>query len=450
MSNPGCTEKLKHVKENVKHTVGYRRIVSLFDEGSFQEIDPFAVSCGGPAEAVAGYGTVEGRPACAFSQNPEIEGGAMSKAQASKIAKTYHMALQTGCPVVGIYDSIGARLDERADMLTACGAVLRSADNLSGVVPQISLVLGPCTGTQAVAAACADLVVMSEKGELTVSTAGKDGSPTEAVRQGVCHIAANGEEEAIGAVRRLLALLPSNNLASAPVFHADPPAAKEKTGNGLRGAAVSVCDGGDFLELGAGFGGEVFTGLARVGGTVTGITGLAGELGEDASSKAARFVRFCDSFSIPVVTFVDAKEFSSLRGAARLSSAYAEATTAKITVAAGEACGPVYTAAVGFGANADCAFAWPGAVLSALRPETAAVFLWNDRLKQSSDPVADRAKLIDEYRTTRADAFSAAADGMIGDVAAPEQTREKLIACLDMLAGKRVSTLPKKHADIQL
>ncbi len=450
MSNPGCAEKGNRLRECVKDTVGYRRIVSLFDSGSFREIDSLAESCNGPAEAVAGCGIVEGRSACAFSQNGSIAGGAMSKAQASKIRKTYRLALKTGCPLVGIYDSAGARLDERADMLAACGEILQDAGSLSGVVPQISLILGPCTGTQAVIAAGADVVVMSKKGELTVSTGGADGSPVEAERQGVCHIAAKSEEEAIGAVRRLLSMLPSNNLAAAPLFEVDPPAGKGKEGAGLRGAAVSVCDGGDFLELGAGFGPAAFTGLARIGGTVAGVAGLSGVLDADACSKAARFVRFCDSFSVPVVTFVDAEEFSSLRGASRLSCAYSEATTAKIAVVTGSACGPVYIAAVGRGANADFAFAWPDAVVSALRPETAAVFLWSDRLKNSAHPVEDRAKLIEEYRRTRADAYSAAADGMIEDVVEPEETRDRLISCLDMLSGKRVSTLPKKHADIQL
>ncbi len=161
MGKSGFAGKRKDLRESVKDTVGYRRIISLFDQGSFQEIDPLALSCGGPAEAVAGFGTVEGRPACAFSQNGSVAGGAMSKAQASKIRKTYRLALKTGCPIVGIYDSIGARLDERADMLAACGDILLDANNLSGVVPQISMVLGPCTGTQAMIAAGVDLVVMS-------------------------------------------------------------------------------------------------------------------------------------------------------------------------------------------------------------------------------------------------------------------------------------------------
>lgn len=450
MDKSGFTGENKDLRESVKDTVGYRRLISLFDEGLFQEIDPLALSSGGPAEVVAGFGTVEGRPVCAFSQNGSVAGGAMSKAQASKIRKTYRLALKTGCPIVGIYDSMGARLDERADMLAACGDILLDANNLSGVVPQISMVFGPCTGTQAMIAAGADLVVMAEKGELTVSTEGDDGSAEEAEKQGVCQITAKNEAEAVDTVRRLLSMLPSNNLAAAPIFQIDPPVGKAKAGSDLHGAAVSICDDGDFLELGPKFGISSFTGIARIGGAVTGIVGLTGVLGGDSCSKAARFVRFCDSFSLPVVTFVDAEEFSTLRGASRLSSAYSEATTAKITVVTGSAYGPIYLAVVGRGANADYTFAWPNAVVSDLKPETAAIFLWNDHLKNSSDPVGDRAKLIEEYRRTRASAISAAADGMIEDVVEPENTRDKLIACLNMLSSKRVSTLPKKHTDIQL
>lgn len=450
MSNSGCEQKMKAMRESLKDTVGYKRILSLFDEGSFCEIDSLATSGEGPAEAVAGCGTVDGRPACAFSQNGSIAGGAMSKAQASKIRKLFRLALKTGCPVVGIYDSIGAHLNEGADMLAACGEILLDVNNLSGVVPQISLVLGPCTGTQAMIAAGADIVVMSARGELTVSTSGENGSPLEAELQGICHIAAEKEEEAVGTVRRLISMLPSNNLSLAPVFCADAPKGKCASGDDLRSTAVSVCDGGDFLELGRRFGAGSVTGIARIGGSVTGISGLTGILDADSCSKAARFLRFCDSFSIPVVTFVDSDRFAALREASKLSSAYSEATTAKITVIIGSACGPVYIATAGRGANADYTFAWPQAVVSAIRPETAAEFLWHDRLRASSDPVADRAKLIEEYRRTRADAFSAAAGGMVEDVIEPEKTRDKLIACLGMLSGKRVTTLPKKHADIQL
>jgi methylmalonyl-CoA decarboxylase subunit alpha len=449
MNQSGSQEQMSQLRENVKNTVGWQRISALLDEGSFQEIDAYAKSGEGPAEAVAGYGTVEGRPVCVFSQNGSIAGGAMSKAQASKIKKTFRLALKIGCPVVGIYDSIGARLKEGADMLAACGEILLDVNNLSGVVPQISLVLGPCVGTEAMVAAGADVVVMSPKGELTVSTSGEDGSPATAEKQGVCHIAAESEEEAIGTVRRLLSMLPSNNLAASPLEEELAPGANESD-TGLCGAVKSVCDGGSFLELSPHFGAGAVTGFARIGGTATGFIGLSGVLDADSCTKAARFLRFCDSFSVPVVTFVDAEKFSELKDASKLSSAYSEATTAKITVITGSACGPVYIATAGRGANADYTFAWPDAVISAVAPETAVALLWHDRLKGSDDPVNDRKKLIDEYRRTKADAFSAAADGMIEDIVEPENTRDKLIACLDMLASKRVSTLPKKHADIQL
>lgn len=450
MSNVGQAAGLQKARDKVRETVGYRRIASLFDEGTFVEIDALAKSGGDFAEAVAGYGSIKGCPACAFSQNSDIAGGAMSKAQASKIKKVYQFAVKTGVPVIGIYDSIGARVDEDADMLSAYGEILLGANSLSGVVPQISLILGPCTGTSAMIAAGADIVVMSGKGELTVATDGQGGSPEEAEKLGVCHVAVKDEPQAIETVRSLVEMLPSNNVSSAPLFDEVQPGAKFRRGASLRKLIDYVCDGSSFLELGGKFGQSTVTGLARIGGTAAGISCLSGIIDPDSCSKAARFVRFCDSFSIPVITFVDAEKFGTLREASKLSNAYSEATTAKVTVVTGSACGPVYIAAVGRGANSDYTFAWPDAVVSALAPETAAVFLWNDRLKGSADPVGDRAKLIEEYKTTRASAEAAAASGMIEDVVEPEQTRARLSACLDMLAGKRVSSLPKKHADIQL
>ncbi len=442
--------KLEKERGILEKTSGYRRIFSLFDDGTFNEIDSFLRSGDGYAEAAAGYGTVDGCPACAFSQNGSLSGGAMSKAQASKIKKVFRMALKAGVPVVGIYDSIGARLDEGADMLASFGEVLLDANSLSGVVPQISVVLGPCTGTAAMVAAGADIVVMSPKGELTVATDGADGSCEEAEKLGLCHIAARDENEALRTARELIAMLPSNNIAGTPLFDAVSAGSGKKEGFGPQGTIASVCDAGSFHELGEKFGSGAVTGLARVGGTVAGITSLFGVIDADSCSKAARFVRFCDSFSIPVVTLVDAEKFATLREASKLSSAYSEATTPKITVVTGRACGPVYIAAVGRGANADYTFAWPQAVVSPVAPATAAVFLWSDRLKGSADPVGDRRKLIEEYETTEAGAFQAAAGGLIEDIVAPDRTRRKIIACLGMLSGKRVATLPKKHADIQL
>lgn len=450
MNYPGNTKDVRTFRENVKHTAGYQRIASLFDPDTFREVDSLAVSGDGPAEAVAGFGMIEGRPVCAFSQNGAVSGGAMSKAQASKIKKAYQLALKTGCPLVGIYDSSGCRLKEGADMLAAYGEILLASNNLSGVVPQISLVLGPCTGTSALIAAGADIVVMSAKGELTVSTSGEDGSPEAAEGIGVCHLSTENEAGAISAARKLIDLLPSNNLSGSPIADAGEPAGRLQPGASVREIAVSSCDKGEFLELAKRFGSGSVTGLGRIEGGTVGLVGLSGTIGGADCSKAARFVRFCDSFSIPVVTFVDAERFSTLREASKLSSAYSEATAPKVTVVTGSACGPVYLATVGRGANADYSFAWPDASVSALSPETAAVFLWNDRLKDSADPINDRKKLIEEYRKTEAGACAAAAGGMIDDVVEPDRTRDRIAACLELLSSKRVSTLPKKHADIQL
>lgn len=442
------SEKLQDDRNAVIGTSGYRRVELLLDQGSFNEIDGMARSADGFAEAVAGYGTVEGSPVYVFSQNSDVCGGAMSKAQASKIKKIYQLAVKTGAPVIGIFDSVGGRLNEGADMLAAYGEILLSANNLSGVVPQISLVLGPCTGTSAMIAAGADFVVMSDKGELTIGTAGEGGSPAEAAKLGICHIAAKDEAQAIEKTRALVSMLPSNNISEAPMFDAAEPA--EAQGGAPKDILVSVCDAGSFVELSEAFGKSCVTGFARLGGASAGLIFLNGEIDADSCSKAARFVRFCDSFSMPAVTFVDAGKFASLREASKLSSAYSEATTAKVTVVTGTACGAVYIAVVGRGANSDYAIAWPDACVSALAPETAAIFLHNDRLAGSSDPIADRRKLIEEYKTTEASAFAAAAGGLIEDVAQPEETRAKLLRTLDMLSGKRVSTLPKKHANIQL
>lgn len=452
MNSVGSAEMLQNARNNTKNTKGYQRIVSLLDEGSFNEIDSLAKSGDGYAEAAAGFGTIDGCPVYVFSQNSDANGGAMSKAQASKLKKLYQLAVKTGVPVVGIYDSIGARLNEGADMLAAYGEILQSVNSLSGVVPQISIILGPCTGTSAMIAAGADIVIMSDKGELTIATNGEGGKPDEASKLGVCQIAAKDEAQALQTARRLVSILPSNNLESAADFEENAAASVQAVTKDSDAKQIisSVCDSDSFIELGEAFGTPTVTGIAQIGGSAAGIISLAGIIGADACSKAARFMRFCDSFSIPVITFVNAEKFASLREASKLSSAYSEATATKITVITGSAYGSVYIAVAGRGANSDYTVAWPQAVVSALAPETAAIFLWNDRLAGSDNPVEDRKKLIEEYKTTEATPFAAAAGGIIEDIINPEDTRAKITANLDMLSGKRVSTLPKKHSNIQL
>lgn len=452
MSLDGNAELLQQARALKKDTSGFQRITSLFDADSFHEIDALSKSGGGDAEAVSGYGTVEGCPVYAFAQNSDVEGGAMSKAQAAKISRVFSLAVKTGAPVVGIYDSIGGRLSEEGDLLAAYGEILLHSNNLSGVVPQISVILGPCTGTSALIASGADIIVMSDKSELTIATNGEGGSPEEAAKLGLCHIRTEDGAGAIAAARRLIALLPSNNLSGTALSGAQPAkgdgtlTARAGTGEILS----ALCDADSFLELGGSFGAPTVTGLAQIGGSTAGVVALSGTVGADAATKAARFVRFCDAFSIPIVTFVNAEQFETLREAVKLSSAYSEATAAKVTVITGSAYGPVYIAVAGRGANADETVAWPDAVVSPLAPETAAVFLWNHRLSGSEHPVEDRKKLVEEYKKTKASSFAAAADGFIGDVILPQETRSRVIAALEMLSSKRVSGLPKKHSSIQI
>lgn len=451
MSTGNSAELLQTSREAAAKTKGFQRITALFDEGTFNEVDSFAKSGDGSAEVVAGYGEINGSPVYAFVQNSDVDGGAMSRAQAAKIKKIYDLAVKTGSPVVGIYDSIGGRLNQGADMLAAYGEILLGNNNLSGVVPQISLVLGPCIGTSAMIAASADFVVMAEKAELTIETSGKDGTAENAAKMGVCSILAKDDKAAMEQVRKLIAVLPSNNLSGAPVFEdAGNASAAIPNGADAKKVIAAISDTDSFVELNGQFGTAAVAGLSLIGGATVGVVAYNGVLDADACSKAARFVRFCDAFSIPVVTLVDAKEFSSVREAAKLSNSYSEATTAKITVITGEAYGPVYVAVAGRGANADYTMAWANAVVCPLAPQTAAMFLWSDRLKKSGNTKDARNKLIEEYKATEATPFAAAAEGYIEDIIRPEETRARLIANLEMLDGKRVSRLPKKHSNIQI
>lgn len=452
MSSVGNAELLRKLDSAKKESTGYQRVTSLLDTDSFVEIDCFAKSGGEVPEAVAGFGTIEGCPTYVFSQNSDREGGAMSKAQAAKISKIYAMAVKTGAPVVGLYDSAGGSLREGADLLAAYGEILLQSNNLSGVVPQISVILGPCLGTTAMIAAGADLVIMTEQSELTVATNGEGGSAQEAAELGVSHLTVKDEQSAFQTVRRLISILPSNNLSGNSILNlqSENGVPAPTADSGQKEIIEALCDENSFLELGEAFGKPTVTGLAEIGGSTAGVVSLHGVIGADSCSKAARFVRFCDSFSIPVVTLVNADHFETVREASKLSSAYSEATTPKVTVITGSAYGSVYIAAAGRGANADYTLAWVDAVVSPLAPETAVAFLWRDRLAGSENPVEDRKKLVEEYRQTEAAPFAAAANGFIEDVILPEETRCRVISSLEMLAGKRVSGLPKKHSNIQL
>ena len=430
---------LQETKAANAQTKAYQRLQLLFDEGTFVEIDSFTKSGDGRAEAAAGFGSVDGCPVYAFAQNSDVEGGAMSKAQAAKICKVYELAEKTGAPVVGIYDSIGARLNESCEMLAAYGDVMLKANNLSGVVPQIAVIAGPCLGASSMIAAAADVVIMSEDGQFALQTNGEGGDLKEASESGLVHLTAKDDKEAVAKARELITLLPSNNLSGAPI-----------TDFAESGASIiaAVMDQDSFIEFQAGFGAGFIAGLAKLGGNTVGVVASEEKTADGkACEKAARLVRFCDAFAIPVITFVNAESFCCIKAACKLTNAYAEATTAKISVITGEAYGAVYMALAGAAAGVDVAYAWPTASISALNPTTAAVMLWSDKLKGSSNPTTDRAKLIAEYKDQEACPFKAAGDGFVQDVIEPSETRLKLYAALDMLAGKRVTRLPKKHAN---
>lgn len=441
MSTLNKKEVISQAKQEIAGSVAYKRLTALFDDGIFTEIDAFVKSSDSYAEVVAGYGAVNGCPAYAFAQNSDFASGAMSKAQASKLEKIYDLAVKTGSPVIGLYDSNGARLTEGVDMLGGYGKILNSISNLSGVVPQISVILGNCFGAGALNAANADIIIMSKDAKFTVETNGNGGEYVTVSECGLVDVVADDEADAIAKTRELITYLPSNNLCMAPI--ADGVDAEAATGTD---AIKLTVDAGTFFEIKAESGKNAKVGFARIYGSTAAVVSTNGEeLDCKDCKKIADFVTFCDSFAIPVVTFADSKGFKCLKSASKLAAVYAQATTVKATVITGEAYGPFYVALAGTGANADITIAWADASIAPLPPVTGANILWADKM---AVPVSEQQAVIDEFKATECSAFAAAAKGYVEDVINPEDTRAKLFAALDMLAGKRVSTLPKKHSTI--
>lgn len=437
--------KLEEVKSACQTASPAReRITAFFDEGTFVEIDGF-VACGSEGVGViTGYGSVEGSIVYAFSQDVTTMGGAVSKAHAEKIAKLYDLAVKNGAPVVAIFDSNGAKISEGQEVLASYQKILSLSNNLSGVVPQVAVVAGSCVGVSAMMAASADVIVMAEDAELYL-TAGTDASAKACSVNGVAHVVCADAKAAVLKAREIISVLPLNNLSIAPVSEGTDPAAAVTVCAEPTALAEAVCDAGSVIELKADFAKHVTTALGTIGGSTAGVVVVKGALCNNCIRKLTAFVRFCDSFSLPVVTFVDTegfKEGTCPVVAASLSAAYADATTAKIAAYTGNVIG---AASVAFAA-ADFRIAWPTAVISALAPATAVEFFWHDRLAGADNTAARRAELEEEYKDTEASPFEAAKAGMVEDIIAPEATRNVLIAALDALASKRVSRLPKKHS----
>ena len=435
-----------------------KRLEMLFDDGNFNEIDRFLKNNDSECEVVAAYGEVNGMLVYAYAQSIDINKGAMGKVQASKIAHVYDLATKTGAPVVSIFDSVGAHVDEGAAALEAYGSLIKAAGNISGVVPQISVIAGPCIGSAAVLASLSDVVIMTNEAEFYINSpafasADSDlGTAKLAAKNGTAALVADDDKAALSLVADLLGYLPSNNLSEPLFAESVSPAG----GNNID----TVVDAGSFFELSADYGKCIKTGFARVNGASVGIVANVADAAEgyfcaDGAKKAAKFVRFCDAFSIPVITLVDslgilAKEKCDLDGGVKsvsvLTSAYSEATTAKIAVVTGNAIAGAYIAFVSSAAAPDMVYAWSDSVIGTLEPMTAVQLLYKERLEAGED----RKALEAEYATNVCSPFTAAAAGFVTDVIEPADTANKISAALDILSSKRVSTLSKKHTNIPL
>ena len=474
MSFENPMDKLMQMKNTQKQTPARKRINALFDQDSFVELDAFCAVDSDACSVITGYGYIDGSLVYAFSQDATKDNGAIGTKSASKIVKLYQLAVKTGAPIVAIYDSNGMKVSEGHNALYAYGEILASANNVSGVVPQISVIAGVCGGTSAMIAAGADVVIMAKDAEFflnapfTVEANGEKnvgaGTSENAEKAGCVHIVCEKDIDCVTKAREIISMLPLNNLSVAPIceFEQNPKAYELSADTDCPTCVVkAVCDNESFIELSENFGQGARVFLATVSGNTTGFvaTRKKHEIDGDTCSKIARFVRFCDAFSIPLVTVVDSVGFAktakgeldgSVRGASKLAHAYAEATCPKISLVTGNAVGAAYIALAGKGANADLCIAWPNAVISALEPKTAVEFMWSAKLKGATDMKAKRAELEDEYKATLASAFEGAKYGIVDDIIEPTATRDALISALDMLSGKRVNKLPKKHSNMPM
>jgi propionyl-CoA carboxylase beta chain len=496
----GGAERLHRQHEAGKLTAR-ERIDLLFDPGTFEEVDRLVTHrCRdfGMADqvipgdgVVAGHGRVAGRPVYAFAQDFTVFGGSLSETNAAKIAKVMDLALSTGAPIVGLNDSGGARIQEGVLSLGGYADIFLRNTLASGVIPQISAIMGPCAGGAVYSPAITDFTVMVRRtsymfvtGPDVVKTVTHEdvtkeelgGATTHNATSGVAHFAVDDDRECLALVRDLLSYLPSNNVDPAPVVASDDPADREDESlDGLVPASPNqpydmhdlvraVVDGGQFLEVHEHFARNLIVGLARLNGATVGLVAnqpahLAGTLDIDASVKGARFVRFCDAFGIPLVTFEDVPGFlpgvtqeygGIIRHGAKLLYAYAEATVPKVTVITRKAYGGAYCVMASKHIRTDANFAWPTAEIAVMGPEGAVNILYKRELDQAADPAAVRAARVAEYREKLANPFVAAGRGFIDEVIQPRQTRRKLIAALARFANKRDRNPPKKHGNIPL
>ncbi len=489
-------------RQHDKGKLTARERIDLFlDPGSFQEIDQmvehqsqgFGIENQRPPgdAVVTGYGTVEGRPVFVFAEDFTVFGGSLGKAVADKVCKVLDLAMQVGAPVVGLKDSGGARIQEGVSALDGYGRIFERNVQASGVIPQISVIMGPCAGGAVYSPAMTDFVVQVDGTshlfitgpdvirtvtgeEVTMDELG--GAAAHAGRSGVTHFVAADEEAALDLVRYLLSFLPQNNMEVPPFY---PPADRPDRGDEDLDLIIPdsanqpydmvelierVVDGGEFLQVHESFATNIVVGLARVEGHTVGIVGnqpasYAGTLDIAASEKGARFVRFCDAFSIPLVTFVDVPGFlpgvaqehgGIIRHGAKLLYAYCEATVPRISIITRKAYGGAYLVMNARGIRADLVYAWPSAQIAVMGAQGAVNIIHRRELVDTDDPEGRRTELVADYEEQFNNPYRAAELGLVDEVIEPRQTRPKLVAALRMLRTKREALPAKKHGNIPL
>ena len=477
------------------------RIDLLLDEGSFQEMGMFvtqrATAFGNDKQTyysdgvVTGYGTVNGRLVYVFSQDFGVFGGSLGEAHAEKIVRLMDHAMKNGAPVIGLDDSGGARIQEGVVSLGGYADIFLRNTLASGVVPQISAIMGPCAGGAVYSPALTDFIFMVKDtsymfvtGPDVVKTVTHEdvtfeqlgGAMVHNEKSGVAHFAAENEEHCVSMIRNLLSYLPQNNMEEPPLVRPtdDPLRADEALDSlvpdqpakpyDMKEVIHHIVDDSEFLEVHEHYAQNIIVGFARLNGRVVGIVAqqpmvLAGVLDINASVKGARFVRFCDSFNIPIVTFEDVPGFlpgvgqehgGIIRHGAKLLYAYCEATVPKITVITRKAYGGAYDVMSSKHIRGDLNYAWPTAEIAVMGPDGAVNIIYRDEITSAADPEAMRQKLTQEYRDHFANPYVAASRGYIDDVIEPHQTRAKLIAGLEMLQNKRDTNPPKKHGNLPL
>ncbi len=477
------------------------RVEKLLDPGSFQELDTFVRHRTfdfdmlknrpwGDA-VVTGHGKIDGRDVCVFSQDFTVFGGSLGEVMGEKMVKVMDLAARIGCPVIGINDSGGARIQEGVNSLGAYGDVFVRNVQCSGVIPQISLIMGPCAGGAVYSPAMTDFIFMVKETshmfitgpDVIKTVTGEEvdmeslgGAMTHNTKSGVAHFAADDEESCLEDVRYLVGFLPQNNLEMPP--RVEPYDDPERMEEGLdtivpedpakpydmRDLISLIVDDGDFFEVHEHFARNIVCGFSRLDGFPVGIVGnqpahLAGVLDIESSEKAARFVRTCDAFNVPIVTFTDVPGFlpgtsqewgGIIRHGAKLLYAFTEATVPKLTVVTRKAYGSAYDVMNSKHMLADFNFAWPSAEVAVMGPEGAVNIIYRRDLQTSPTPDERRAKLIADYKAHFANPYSAAERGYIDDVIEPHQTRPRLIRALHMLQTKRVEQPKLKHGNIPL